>query len=196
MKSDWYIIQTNPRCEDRACASLRRAGFGTYLPTMRIERQHRRTKQWIQRTLPLMPRYVFVDMGAEPDWFTLRRCDGVKSILGVVDATGETVPFPVPSRAVERMMAMQADMEFDDTRAAKVRRREIGRNRRETITMRFPVGSKVRAKDGPFATFHGHVTNVTAKGEVEIMITFLGQLSPVTFPADWLEPIAKSRVAA
>lgn len=164
---------------------------------MLIERQHRRTKQWVTHELLLMPRYIFVEMPAGAhDWFSLRRCDGVHSILGASDASGEAAPFPIPSKNVERLMAMQADMQFDDTRAARIRRREIGKNRRDTITMKFPVGSKVRAKDGPFASFGGMVTNITAKGEVEAMIEIFGRLTPATFPSEDLEPIASSREAA
>jgi transcriptional antiterminator NusG len=197
--SRWFVCRTNPKCEQKAKTSLRRAGYGVYLPEMHIERQHRRTKQWATKTLWLMPRYIFVEMplgSLNSDWFTLRRCDGVSSVLGIKDANGDDVPFPIPSSKVERLMAMQAEMEFDDTRAAKIRRREIGRNERDTTTMRFPIGSRIRAKEGTFAAFRGLVTNITARGEVEAMIELFGRLTNITFPSDQIEALDEQAEAA
>lgn len=183
----WYVVRCNIKCEDKAERNLRSAGFRVYVPRMKIERQQRRTKKWIITELPLFPRYLFLEQKPKPDWFTARRCEGVEGVLGALSISGEVEPFPVPSRHVERLMAMQADLAFDDTRTAKIRRREIGRNKRETTRMRFPVGSRVRAKDGPFAMLGGIVTNVKARGTVEVMIELFGTLSPAEFPHEWLE---------
>lgn len=192
----WFVVRTNIKAEGKAERNLRTAGFGTYLPAMKIERQHKRTKAWIEKTLWLMPRYLFVEVpAAGANWMKLRQCQGVESILGASNGAGEVAPFPVPDAMVARLIELQADMAFDDTRAAKVRRKEIGRNRRETTSMRFPVGSRVRAKDGPFAAFRGMVTNVNAKGEVEAMIEIFGRLTPATFQTDNLELADREKAA-
>ena len=177
----WYAVRTNPKCEIKATRSLRRAGFGAYLPEMKIERQHHRTKAWIEKKLCLMPRYLFVDM-TDDDWFTLRRCDGVQSVMGV-----DGVYQPMPTGTVERFMAMQANLEFDDTREAKRRHNKFSKTKTEMVCQKFPIGSRIRAKDGPFSAFGGHVTNVSAQGEVQALIEMFGRLTPVQFPADDLE---------
>lgn len=197
---NWYAIQTNPKCEFRAERSIRSAGFGVYLPRKRIERRHKRTKKWLLTTLCLIPRYLFVQMPkVDPDWFALRKCDGVHSVMGFqgnplpikrtfLHADKNTGELIYSDHPVERLIEMQDRLEFDDTREAKIRRREIGRNERETITMRFPVGTRVRAKNGPFKAFGGMVTNINARGEVEAMIELFGRMTPVEFPAADLEP--------
>lgn len=183
----WYAIRTNIKCEHKARQNLRRAGYGVYLPEMRIERQHKRTKKWLTKTLCLMPRYLFVQMPDGPeDWYNLRKCEGVECVMGI-----EGQPIPIRpedgEHPVERLMEMQSNLDFDDTRDAKIKRREIGRNKRETTKMKFPVGSRVRAKDGPFATFRGYVTNVKAKGEVAVLLNVFGRMTPCDFPSDWVE---------
>src|SRR5688572_13042715 len=186
--SRWYCLRTAPRAEERAKRSLRRLGLNAYAPVMKIERQHRRTKRWHTRTLMVLPGYVFAEMPAQPpSWMAVTECDGVMSVLGVANAAGEVMPFPISSQAIERLMAMQANMELDDTRAARIRRREIGRTRLETVKMSFPIGSRVRAKDGPFASFRGLVTNIRAHGEVEALVELLGRLVPTAFRPEQIE---------
>lgn len=195
--SSWYCLAVLPRQELAAKRSLHRIGIGTYVPQMRIERQHRRTKAWHERSLMLMPGYVFVEMPTlPPSWPAIRGCTGVRGYLGAPNGDGEIEPFPVPSKAIERLMAAQLNLEFDDTRAAKIRRQELGRNARETTTLRFPPGTRIRAIDGPFATFRGQVTNVNARGHVEAMLQLMGRLVPVDFPPDLIVPVDKSRKAA
>jgi len=190
VSSNWYCCRTNPRCEERAKSALGRAGFGVYLPVGKIERQHRRTKVWSERTLLLMPGYLFIEMPfSGPDWFTLRRCDGVKSVLGAIDYRGESVPMAIPSRQIEKLIAAQANLEFDDTRVAKLHRQEIGKNEHDTSLMRYPMGSRIIATEGPFATFTGLVTGITARGDVEAMIELMGRLVPVEFPTAQIEAV-------
>lgn len=204
--SNWYICRINPRSEDKARTALRRIGIGSYTPKMKIERQHRRTKQWSTTEHLILPGYMFIEFPFDEeyasgprfsDWRALRACDGIKDVLGISTGSADgNVPYAIPGATIERLMRKQANLEFDDTRAAKLRRREIGKNARETTTMRYPVGTRIRAKDGPFATFGGMVTNVTAKGEIEALIDLFGRLVPATFPVAHIEGIADEREAA
>jgi transcription antitermination factor NusG len=66
-----------------------------------------------------MPGYLFVQMPYGPlSWYTLRAGNGVKGVLGVANSIGELEPFPISSRLVERIMAAQLNLKFDDTREA------------------------------------------------------------------------------
>jgi len=181
----WYVVRTNIKSEDKAERNLRRAGFSTYAPMARIERFNKRRKVWVETQLQLMPRYLFVDIEGAVPWYVLRACEGVESVLGVegrpcrLDAKDE--------KALRAVQEAEADLQFDSTRAAKIRRGEIGKTKRDTVRMRFPAGASIRITDGPFSQFLAQVTNVTAKGKLQALVMIFGHLSPVEIPAKWAE---------
>lgn len=183
--ANWYVIRTNIKCEEKAERNLRRAGFKTYSPFARIERFNKRRKVWIETELRLMPRYLFVETTGVVPWYVLRACEGVESVLG---SEGRPCRLhAAEERALRDVMAAEADLQFDTTRAAKIRRGEIGKNKRDTVRMKFPKGASIRVTDGPFAEFMAEVTNVTAKGKLEALIMIFGELTPVTIKAEWAE---------
>src|SRR5215217_474882 len=181
----WFVVRTNAKSEQKAERNLRRAGFSTYAPLARIERFNKRRKVWIETDLRLMPRYLFVETTGAVPWFVLRACEGVESVLG-----SEGCPcrlHGLEERALREVMAAEADLQFDTTRAGKIRRGEIGKNKRDTVRMKFPTGATIRVTEGPFAEFMAEVTNVTAKGKLEALIRVFGELTPVTIKAEWAE---------
>lgn len=162
---------------------LEEKGFDHYFPRMRKEIRHHRTKKLIERRFPLFAGYVFVGMpSANPDLYSLAQCRGVAYVLGV-----DGHPWRVPAAEIERLRADEVNMVFDDTREARLKRREEGQTRRETIAMQYPTGAEVRVSEGPFAGFHGHVTGVTGKGHVKAMLDLFGRLTPCEFEAVDLE---------
>jgi transcriptional antiterminator NusG len=180
-----YVIRTNIRCEEKAERNLRRAGFSTYSPMARIERFNKRRKVWVETELRLMPRYLFVEMEGQVPWYTLRACEGVESVLGWQGRPAKLNS--TDAKVLAEVKDAEADLQFDTTRAAKVRRGEIGKTKRDTVRMRFPAGASIRITDGPFAQFIGQVTNVTAKGKLQALVMIFGHLSPVEIPAKWAE---------
>lgn len=198
MRPVWYVATLKPgatrRAKDRPVdvqaereesvveRSLRDAGFACYLPKMRKEIiDHRRPGRRIVRSFPLFTGYVFVAMPA-PRWFALRECDGIASVLGV-----DGVPMPVPVGDVDRLRNAELGLLFDDTREGRLRRKEIGRNDRETAEMKFPPGTMVRVRKGPFAGFNGMVEGVTAQGLIKAAIEVFARAMPVEFPLDAVE---------
>lgn len=180
-----YVIRTNIKSEEKAERNLRRAGFTTYSPRARIERFSKRRKVWIETELRLMPRYLFVDVEGAVPWYTLRACEGVESVLGV-----EGQPCRLHKADTDALRAVQeaeADLQFDTTRAAKIRRGEIGKSKADTVRMKFPTGAAIKITDGPFAAFIAQVTNVTAKGKLQALVMLFGHLTPVEIPAKWAE---------
>ena len=140
----WYVVRTNIKCEKRALSALTAAGYEAYLPLMRRDVVHHRTKKVVTKELVLFNRYLFVAQpAAGADWFRLRRCDGVEAVLG----SGGRY-FPVDAHAVEAFRRAEAELEFDETRAARLRRKEIGRTRKATAAMQFPAGADIRVKKG------------------------------------------------
>jgi transcription antitermination factor NusG len=190
----WYVIRTNIKCEDKAERNLRDAGFRTYAPWQKFERLNRRKRVFIQHEMRLAPRYLFLDTGLLPrdhtPWGVIRGCDGVEHVLGVNGLPLALGPQDVA--ALTAIMAAERDFAFDETRAGKLHRREIGKTKKETTRMRFPVGSKVRINDGPFATFGGEITNVNGRGHLLVMTTIFGRLTPVELEAGQVEAIASA----
>lgn len=181
----WYCIRTNIKCEDKAERNLRRAGFSTYSPMARIERFNKRRKVWVETVLRLMPRYLFVETHGTVPWYVLKTCEGVESVLG---AEGRPCFLHEEEmKALRDIMSAEADMQYDMTRAGKIRRGEIGKNKRDTVRMNFPIGASISVKEGPFAAFTGQITNVTAKGKIEALVMILGRLTPIEIPPEWAE---------
>ena len=189
----WYVVRTNIKCEKRALAALTGAGYEAYLPLMRRDVVHHRTKKVVTKELVLFNRYLFVAQPAQnADWFRLRRCDGVETVLG---ANGRYLP--VDARAVEAFRQAEAELEFDETRAARLRRKEIGRTLKATAAMRFPVGAAIRVKTDfsrahPFGGFFGQVESVRGKGVITAMIELFGRLTPVDFQASEIERVGRA----
>ena len=186
----WYVVRTNIKCEKRALAALIAAGYEAYLPLMRRDVVHHRTKKLITREFVLFNRYLFVAQPAVgADWFRLRRCDGVEAVLG----SGGRYQ-PVDARAVEAFRRAEVELEFDETRAARLRRKEIGRTRKATAAMQFPAGAAIRVRKDfahahPFGGFFGKVESVRGKGVVTAMIELFGRLTPVEFQPDEIERV-------
>ncbi|NTS30687.1 hypothetical protein HQ945_05425 [Phyllobacterium sp. BT25] len=177
----WYVVRTRVKGEDKAFENLRKAGFDTYYPRHRIEIQHRRTKAYVVKEQPLMPRYMFVGFAPRNvNFYAVRESDGVECILGV-----DGRPIIVPSKDVEKIYLAEVDMKFDDTRAARIHRKEEAKTEKETTLMRYPSGSSVFVTDAtsPFATFGGIVGEVTKSGTIVALIELFGRMTPVEFEA-------------
>lgn len=190
----WYVVRTNIKSEAKAEENLGRAGYRTYAPWQKFERFNSRKKVWLQWEMRLAPRYIFLDTGDMPrdntPWGVIRGCEGVEKVLGY-----QGLPIPLHGEeviALHAIMAAEANYEFDETRAGKLHRREIGKNKKETTRLRFPVGSKVTISDGPFASFSGEVTNVNGRGHVQVLVGILGRLTSTEIETKHLAPETKA----
>ena len=202
----WYVVRTKPgasrqarerivipdwrREENEAERELRDAGFFCHFPRMRKEITHHRTKKKVVRAFPLFTGYVFVDMASNRmDFDILHAMRFIGAPLGINREAGVRA---LPRGLVEDFMAAEENLEFDDTREARIRRKQEGRTRKETIKMTFPVGDRVTVKGGqfgehPFSGFHGEVVSVEGRGTVQVMIELFGGLVPCEFDPQNLE---------
>lgn len=196
----WYVIRLKPGASREAPRrrgddpeaerpsiverALGDAGIACYLPRMRKDVIHHRTKKKLVKAFPLFTGYAFARL-APRDHGRIRDCDGVGNVLGVNGA-----PWPVPDAIVDRCREAETAMRFDETHEARVARGEIGRSARETALMRFPEGSTVRVSSGLFAGFNGQVKDAVGKGVLRVVIDMMGGLTPVEFEPDHLEIIS------
>lgn len=178
----WYVVRSNIKCEQKAADNIRLAGFDVYFPRQRFERKHRRTNLYTTHERPLMMRYLFVGFDKRHKHFGfVRSCEGVERLLEV---GGE--PIPVPAKEVEAIYLAEVDMRFDDTRAARIHRKEEAKTRQQTLEMKFNKGRHVDVLDGPFANLHAVVEEVTKTGNIKAMVKLFGRLTPVEFEAEKL----------
>ena len=190
----WYAIEIKPKGEDKAERDLRNAGFSVYAPVARFERWNKRKKVNVERSVRLMPRYMFISARHIGElWRAVHSSRLVSRVLG---ANG------LPSRlnhsetaALEAVMKAEQDYEFDTTSAARIRRGEIGKSARETARIKFPVGSHVRITKGPLASFTAEVTTVNGRGKLEALVSIFGRTSPVELPVDSVEVANMSEAA-
>jgi transcriptional antiterminator NusG len=83
-------------------------------------------------------------------------------------------------------------MQFDDTRAARLHRKEEAKSRKAKTESEFPPGRSifVTERGNPFATFGGVVDEVTNAGRVIALIDIFGRMTPVEFEPRQLTPAA------
>jgi transcription antitermination factor NusG len=178
----WYVVRTTVKGEDKAFYNIRKAGYDTYYPRRRVEVQHRRTKVYVVKEEALMPRYLFV---GNPDFYQVRNCDGVEGILGV-----DGRPIRISGKSVQDIYVAEIDMDFDDTRAARIHRKEELATEKENTARQFPSGQSVIVVDigNPFTQHCGIVEEVTKAGKVKALMQLFGRMTPVEFDARQLQP--------
>lgn len=198
----WYVVKLAPgttrqapqrifidpsrKEESIAERAIRDAGLIAYCPSMRKDVIHHRTKKTITKRYPLMTGYLFAGFeAAHPNFMILGSLREVSSILGV---NGK--PFQVRHADVQRFMDEEADMQFDDTKAARIHRREIGRTERATLEMTYAAGTAIIVNDGPFAGHHGAVKSITGRKTVKAIMNLLGGLVEIEVPVESLERVA------
>jgi transcription termination/antitermination protein NusG len=143
----WYVVRTNIRCEDKAASNIRQAGFDVYLPKYRVEKWNKRRNTFREHERMLMPGYLFVGMRDEKvkHFGFVRACEGVERFL---EYRGN--PLRCPPDDIASIQGAEMDLVFDDTRAARIHRKEEAATYKATVKMKFPKGSEVMVDDGPF----------------------------------------------
>lgn len=156
----WYVVRTGVRAEEKAYVNLLRAGFrDTYLPRKLVETINHRTHIRRRKTLPLMPRYLFLGL-RHSDFALARECEGVEYILCEEGRSGK--PILVPGKDIEEIFMAERNLLFDDTREARAYRGEL-------LEHQFPKGAKVRVKvEHLLAGFEGIVLGVKGKDRVTV----------------------------
>jgi transcription antitermination factor NusG len=149
----WYVVLTNPKCEERARAGLDALGYATFLPTETVwarvpkHRQKPDQPKKVKVERPLFPGYLFfgLDKGVHP-FEPVRLTDGVYSII--MNA-GEYVA--MPEGVVDRMMEAAERGENDKTMKLAEKLAEL-------------IGKEVSVPEGYLTGFVGTIKKATEKG--------------------------------
>lgn len=172
----WYVVRTAPQQEAKAAENIRLAGFNVYFPRRRVELQHKRTKTFLVKERPLMFGYLFVGLPKVAPFGFVRACDGVECFLGV-----DGRPARVNAGAIQSLLDDEINMKHDDTRAARIHRKEEATSKKATVKMQFPTGESICVLEGPFASLHGIVEEVTSQGYIKALVGIFGRMTPVEF---------------
>lgn len=198
MADHWFIVQTNPNCERKAVAEMRRAGFRAHMPRLATVRRHHRTGEPIIKRRPLMTGYVFMRFPGEVNWYALRKCQGVKGVLYVDGAA-----YHLPREYVASIMRSQRAMVHEDGQTRGVRkelrkgRTEVREAQRKSKLGGMSPGRYITAPMSAAERILARVIAVTKKGTVRAVIMSEGREMPVEFTdVDNLELVDEKRNAA
>lgn len=169
----WFVVVCNPKCERRAQLGLRRAGYQTYLPQTKRWVVHARKKE--ERESPLFPRYLFIGLRSDQDFYKLRGVDGVEGVV----RDGYGVPARIPAaedhpHPLARILERELAGEFDFTRLP-----DVG--------PQYAPGEQVRLSAGALTDITGQVVGMLSKGRVEVLIDFMGRGTKVQMKATELQ---------
>ena len=161
---NWSVVQTESQRELVADDYLKRGGFETYLPRIRI-RSHART-----RNVALFPSYLFVQIGTR--WYDARWTIGVIRILQTIVGEGDqltTVPALVPDEYIEFWRKREGPDGFVKLPRAP--------------TNRLKKGQRVRIVRGSFEGRLAVYEGMSGRERERVLLELLGQFVPVDLPA-------------
>lgn len=146
----WFVVQTNPKEEERALVHLAEKGLELFFPRIRVVRFRRlRAKQAIR---PLFPSYLFARFHYPEEYPHVVWTRGVRRVLGT---GGE--PTSVPDEVIATIQS-----QMDPQGLVRVGRRLRPKDR-------------VRIISGPFKDLLGiFERDLDDQGRVEILLAVLG----------------------
>lgn len=167
MTEAWFIVQTNPNCERKAAAEMRRRGFGVHIPRHVSIKKHHRTGKDIIKRRPLMSGYVFMRFKGPESWYYLRQCQGVRGVLYV-----DGHPYRMPQEDVLAIIRAQRYFRYDDqtTRNTRMQMRfgglGVSKAKHKAAMSRFRVGMKVAAPMTGAERVIARILSITKKGTI------------------------------
>ncbi|UXN73390.1 hypothetical protein N8D56_21325 [Devosia sp. A8/3-2] len=182
MGNFWFIVQTNPNCERKAVAEIRRAGFQAHMPRSARVRHHHRTGEPIIKRRPLLVGYVFMRFPGPANWYALRQCQGVKGVLYL-----DGKAYQMSRETVATIMRAQRAMEYEDGPTRGVRqemrkgRADVQDAQRKAKLGGMQPGRHITAPMSGAERVLARILSVTKKGTVKAMMLSEGREMPVEF---------------
>ena len=80
MQAQWYVIQSKPRQEVKACQELEKQGYQVFLPMIQVEKVQ--GGQRLEKEEPFFSRYLFVQLNQmDSNWAPIRSTRGVTGLI-------------------------------------------------------------------------------------------------------------------
>jgi transcriptional antiterminator RfaH len=115
--SQWYVVHTNPKQEDRADSNLRAWGVETLNPKLRTHRFNTFTGAATYITKPLFPRYIFAKFNAAKQLAKISFTRGVHHVVsfgGQPVSVDEDIIETINSRIDKGIVRMDEDLKEGD----------------------------------------------------------------------------------
>lgn len=161
---EWYVVRTNPNCEERAQKGIEALGVEVFVP--RESHFAIRSRRRVRVTYPLFRRYLFVRLDlAKQGTHAIRHTHGVHSML--TSAGGDAKLATIPARVVDLFRRAEKAGEFDRTIEGAT----------------FRVGSNARIEEGPFVGLVGEVFKADHKDRVIVLLNLLNRRVEVAVPS-------------
>jgi transcriptional antiterminator RfaH len=161
----WFVVQANPREEERAQHFLEEKGFRTYLP--RMEAVTVRSFKSITVRKPLFPGYLFCFFDPNESLAYVRWTKGVKKLL-----PESVCPVPVEGHVVDAIRSLEH-------RDGVIRKQPLQKN------------DKVRIARGPMKDIIGIFDHWSSdQGRVRVLLNFISYQASVELHHSLLEKVA------
>ena len=160
MSSNWYVIQTKPRSEDKAAVNLVDQGFETFLPKIA---QRKKLRGKYQKVIePLFRNYLFVkaELGAD-DIAPIRSTPGVAKMVRFGD-----ILLPVPVEVIEFLQNSQSSLIDIDSQVCQ-----------------YKQGDRLEITDGPFAGLTAVFQRQNSLERLLVLMDLLGKKATVQVDA-------------
>lgn len=159
--SEWYIVRTKARAEERAVWHLNNQGFEAYLPRYTKQIRHARKTQTVLR--PLFPGYVFVYVDTEQQrWRAINGTVGVIELVQFGDG-----PKPISVAIIDA-----------------IREREDAEGVVSLAPDHLKKGDSVRVREGAFADCTALLEEVSDQKRVFLLLDLMGREVRVSMPAE------------
>lgn len=150
--SEWYIVRTQSRAEERAVWNLNNQGFETYLPRYRKSVRHARKTKTV--LCPLFPGYVFVQVNIKRQhWRSINGTFGVISIVQFGDG-----PTPIDAAIVDSIRIREDEPGIVNIASHGLKK-----------------GDRVRVCDGAFADYTALLEDISDSQRVFLLLDIMGR---------------------
>jgi transcriptional antiterminator RfaH len=164
--ASWYLIRTKPAREALAQSNLARQGYRVYFP------------QLVGATAgcgsALFPRYLFIHVDVRT-----QDIGPVRSTVGVANIVRFSCEYAVVPDSVIEELRRRADPKTGIHHLS--------------VTARIAPGSPVRILGGVFASLEGVFQRESGDERVIVLLSVLGQRTPVKVPAEFVLPLTASQ---
>ena len=163
MSMNWYLIFCKPNQHLRAEEQLLNQHFTLFNPRHPVQRTIRRVTKVVDE--PLFPNYLFIQLGEESNWRSLRSTRGVARVVSF-----NGMPAKVDEEIIEALQ-QQCD-------PAK----------KQAPELLFHAGDKVTITDGCFRNIEAIVKTASAEDRVVLLLKLMNTTQTIELPVGQVAP--------
>jgi transcriptional antiterminator RfaH len=164
----WFLVRTEMRRENTANERLSSQGYQIYFP--RISRRVRRQGKRIRQIFPLFPQYLFLQLLTGEQ--SIAPVRSTKGVLGIVKFGASYAIVP------DRIVSLLQKKAHPETGLYHIEERRLWPNK------------PIRVNGGTFDGLEGIFLRDCGEDRVLILLSVLGQSTPVKIPETQVEPLA------